>query len=63
MAARLDISDLEVTSFQTTSTQVATAMAPPAESWPAMCTCIGICQPTEDIACGGGGGPLQPAAA
>jgi hypothetical protein len=49
MATKLSLGDLTVTSFETTSS--AMALAPAGESFPGMCTCIGICRPTEDINC------------
>ena len=63
MAIKLDIGDLTVTSFQTSADQTISTLRPPEESWPAMCTCIGICAPTEDINCGGDGGTLMVGAA
>jgi hypothetical protein len=49
----LSLEDLQVTSFQTAplSASISTGGA---NSWPDVCTCIGICQPTEDIYCSGG---------
>jgi len=58
----LDLDKLEVVSFATYSGSDASA-APPAESFPAVCTCIGICQPSEDLYCSGGCPPQYPAAA
>ena len=50
---QLNLEDLQVSSFQTapTSDSISTGGA---RSWPDVCTCIGICQPTEDIYCSGG---------
>jgi hypothetical protein len=63
MASKLELSDLTVTSFQTSSVQSSSVLAPAGESWPAVCTCINICAPTEDVYCGGGGGPPSAAVA
>lgn len=51
MAMALDPEAVQVTSFQTTqpSPDASTDI-----SWPDVCTCIDICQPTEDIYCSGG---------
>lgn len=49
MATKLSLNDLDVTSFDTTSPAI--SLAPAGESYPGMCSCIGICQPTEDINC------------
>ena len=49
----LDLSQLEVASFQTASIGDRSSL-PGGESWPDVCTCIGICQPSEDIYCSGG---------
>ena len=47
----LDVSDLQVSSFQTASISDSPSTG---NSWPDVCTCIGICQPSEDIYCSGG---------
>ena len=46
----LNPEDVQVQSF-TTSQRISSL---PANSWPDVCTCIGICQPTADIYCSGG---------
>lgn len=51
----LDLDQLQVTSFATASTYEAEAV--PADSWPAVCTCIDICAPSADIYCSGGCAP------
>jgi hypothetical protein len=56
----LDLDQLDVVSFATYSGTDAAAV--PAESFPAVCTCIGICQPSADIYCSGGCPPQYPAA-
>ncbi|HYW10194.1 MAG TPA: hypothetical protein VE913_24730 [Longimicrobium sp.] len=50
MATKLSLGDLTVTSFETNSSAMSLAL-PAGESFPGMCSCIGICQPTEDINC------------
>ena len=50
MATKLDLNDLTVTSFDTTTAAMSLA-EPGGMSWPGMCTCIGICRPTEDMIC------------
>lgn len=54
----LNVADLQVSSFPTdaTSSSISTGGA---QSWPDVCTCIGICQPTEDIYCTGAGCPPE----
>lgn len=52
MSQKLDLNQLEVTSFQTVD-QV-DRIGGGENSWPAVCTCIDICQPSEDIYCSGG---------
>jgi len=49
--SELNLDQLQVTSFQTTAESDSIGGG---ESWPAVCTCINICQPTEDIYCSGG---------
>jgi hypothetical protein len=53
---QLNPEDLQVSSFQTAaiSDSISTGGG---QSWPDVCTCIGICQPTEDIYCTGAGCP------
>jgi hypothetical protein len=53
MSEKLNLDQLQVTSFATTSTQERIDIGG-GDSWPAVCTCIGICQPSEDIYCSGG---------
>ena len=51
----LNPEDLNVTSFPTVETQYKMSTTGGGGiSWPDVCTCIGICQPTEDIYCSGG---------
>ena len=61
----LDPDRLEVMSFATTFSTTTDAQRLPGgdASWPDVCTCIGICQPSEDIYCSGGCPPEYPAAA
>jgi len=57
MDSRLPLNpdDLQVESFAVASSSVGQERLQPAGfSWPDVCTCIGICQPTEDIYCSGG---------
>jgi len=55
----LDLDKLEVVSFATYSTTYQQAERLPAgESFPGVCTCIGICQPSEDLYCSGGCAPF-----
>ena len=49
----MSLEDLQVTSFETASPAYARS-ADGGQSWPDVCTCIGICQPSEDIYCSGG---------
>jgi hypothetical protein len=49
----LNPEDLQVSSFPTASTSSSISTGG-AQSWPDVCTCIGICQPTADIYCSGG---------
>lgn len=55
----LDLDQLEVVSFATYSATATEAERLPGggDSFPAMCTCIGICQPSEDLYCSGGCAP------
>ncbi|HSU17897.1 hypothetical protein [Longimicrobium sp.] len=48
----LNPEDLQVTSFQTAP--VSDSISTGGQSWPDVCTCIGICQPSADIYCSGG---------
>jgi len=52
----LDLDQLEVVSFATYATASEAERLPGGGemSWPDVCTCIGICQPSEDIYCSGG---------
>ena len=50
----LNPEDLQIVSFATTTDQQATIGD---FSWPDVCTCIDICQPSEDIRCTGAGCP------
>lgn len=50
----LNPEDLNVTSFPTQEAQMKMSTGGGGISWPDVCTCIGICQPTEDIYCSGG---------
>jgi hypothetical protein len=50
----LNPDDLQVQSFVVASTSDTERLQPAGDSWPAMCTCINICQPTQDIYCSGG---------
>jgi hypothetical protein len=52
----LDLDQLQVVSFATYSARATEAERLPGgeQSFPAVCTCINICQPTEDIYCSGG---------
>ncbi len=54
----LDLDQLEVVSFATfsssSSSEVERFPGVGELSWPDVCTCIGICQPSEDIYCSGG---------
>jgi hypothetical protein len=62
--AKLDPSNLSVTSFATVSDPISVdpMIRPADDSWPAVCTCIGIC-PTDDtcIALGCAQGPVKAA--
>ena len=63
----LNLDDLNVESFEPTAAIAGGTqyiIAQPADSWPAICTCIGICAPSADIYCTGGCGPFvaQPVA-
>jgi hypothetical protein len=49
----LDLNQLSVESFAL-APATAEPMIQPVDSWPAVCTCIGICQPSADIYCSGG---------
>ena len=49
----MSIEDLQVTSFETSAVSYSISTGG-AQSWPDVCTCINICQPTEDIYCSGG---------
>jgi len=49
----LNPEDLKVTSFPTQESENMISTGGE-NSWPAVCTCIGICRPTEDIYCSGG---------
>jgi len=51
---QLNPEDLKVTSFQTQAQENQISTGGGGMSWPDVCTCIGICQPTEDIYCSGG---------
>jgi len=53
MAMPLNPDDLQVSTFQTTQPSLASSTGG-GQSWPDVCTCINICQPTEDIYCSGG---------
>jgi len=52
----LDLDQLQVVSFATYSSVAESEqrITGGEQSFPAVCTCIGICQPTEDIYCSGG---------
>jgi hypothetical protein len=51
----LDLDQLQVDSFSTFSSATEAERLPGGgDSFPAVCTCINICQPTEDIYCSGG---------
>ncbi|HEU0055226.1 MAG TPA: hypothetical protein VFQ39_18695 [Longimicrobium sp.] len=55
----LRVEDLEVASFAVVSAPESQALiAQPADSWPAVCTCIGICEPSADVYCSGGCPPF-----
>ncbi|MDB4948813.1 MAG: hypothetical protein JWM27_1462 [Gemmatimonadetes bacterium] len=56
MSTRLPLNpdDLQVMSFSTSVGATERSIQPAGFSWPAVCTCINICQPTEDIYCSGG---------
>jgi|GEM_PF-1297147 len=58
----LNPDDLQVTTFQTDQAQKAVSTIGGGNSWPDICTCIGICQPSADLYCSGGCAPgtLQP---
>ncbi|HEX8244558.1 MAG TPA: hypothetical protein VF541_13725 [Longimicrobium sp.] len=49
----LSLDDLRVTSFETAPGANSVSDGG-GQSWPDVCTCINICQPTEDIYCSGG---------
>jgi len=51
---KLNLDQLQVSSFETASLMQAADRAQPEMSWPDVCTCIDICLPTEDIYCSGG---------
>ncbi len=56
----LDIEDINVSTFETSTPEAETSAAiigGGGASWPAICTCIGICGPTADIYCSGGCAP------
>lgn len=53
----LDLDQLEVVSFATLSDGDAASLPGGEMSFPDLCTCINICQPTEDIYCSGGCAP------
>ena len=53
----LDLNQLSVESFAP-DPAAPEPMIQPVDSWPAVCTCIGICQPTADIYCSGGCPPM-----
>jgi hypothetical protein len=58
----LDLNQLEVVSFATyTTTSDAERQIPAGDSWPAVCTCIGICEGTKDLYCSGGCPPVYAA--
>jgi hypothetical protein len=54
MSLSLNPEDLQVTSFQTEQASRSVSTIGGGNSWPDVCTCIGICQPSEDIYCSGG---------
>ena len=55
----LNPEDLQVTTFDTAAaSEPSYAIAPGGASWPAVCTCIGICAPSADIYCSGGCPPF-----
>ena len=59
----MSVEDLQVASFETASPSYSISTGGGAQSWPDVCTCINICQPTEDIYCSGGCPPdatIQP---
>ena len=49
----LDLNQLSVESFSVAPAGTEESIQP-VDSYPAVCTCIGICQPTADIYCSGG---------
>ena len=49
----MSVEDLQVTSFETAAVSYSISTGGQM-SWPDVCTCIGICQPSEDIYCSGG---------
>lgn len=59
----LNVDDLQVTSFAIVDGQQEYLIAQPADSWPAVCTCIGICEPSADVYCSGGCAPYPMVAA
>lgn len=51
---QLNPEDLNVTSFPTQGPQNKISITGGGFSWPDVCTCIGICRPSEDLYCSGG---------
>ncbi|MDB4948812.1 MAG: hypothetical protein JWM27_1461 [Gemmatimonadetes bacterium] len=56
----LDLDQLAVESFPTAPSEPEPSIMP-VDSWPAVCTCIGICQGTADVYCSGGCPPFAAA--
>jgi hypothetical protein len=53
----LNPDDLQVTTFQTDQAAMYASTIGGGNSWPDVCTCIGICQPSADLYCSGGCAP------
>jgi hypothetical protein len=59
----LSVEDLQVSTFTVQEGSTSAMALPAGDSWPAICTCIGICDGTADIYCSGGCPPFAVAAA
>jgi len=55
MSMSLHPDELQVTTFETAA--LSSDPSTGGNSYPDVCTCIGICQPTEDLYCSGGCAP------